>query len=87
MAEESAQEPSHGQPIAPRPSLPAPTMISVEVKVNGIEEEARVLIGIWPSAWHERVGQLGEEEGHRVITLPVAGYYCAEPLLESLFCG
>ena len=36
-------------------------MISVEVKVNGTEEEARVLIGIWPSAWHERVDQLGEE--------------------------
>jgi hypothetical protein len=46
-------------------------MISVEVKVNGTEEEARVQIGIWLSAWHERVGQLGEDEGHRVITLPV----------------
>lgn len=48
-----------------------PTMISVEVKANGTEEEAWVQIGIWLSAWHERVGQLGEDEGHRVITLPV----------------
>ncbi|KAF2472219.1 uncharacterized protein BDR25DRAFT_342193 [Lindgomyces ingoldianus] len=31
-----------------------PTMISIEVKVNGTEEEARVQIGIWLSAWHER---------------------------------
>jgi hypothetical protein len=32
-----------------------PTMISVEVKASGTEEEARVQIGIWLSAWHERV--------------------------------
>ncbi|KAI9686291.1 MAG: hypothetical protein M1820_010673 [Bogoriella megaspora] len=48
-----------------------PTIISIEVKVNGTEEEARVQIGIWLSAWHERVSQLSANEGHRVITLPV----------------
>jgi hypothetical protein len=46
-------------------------MISVEIKSSGTEEEARVQIGIWLSAWHERVGQLYANEGHRIITLPV----------------
>ena len=46
-------------------------MISVEVKVNGTEKEARVQIGIWLSAWHERVSQIGANEDHRIITLPV----------------
>jgi hypothetical protein len=45
--------------------------MSVEVKVNGTKEEARVQIGIWLSAGHKQAGQLGEEEGRRVITLPV----------------
>ncbi|KAF1997085.1 hypothetical protein P154DRAFT_471486 [Amniculicola lignicola CBS 123094] len=48
-----------------------PTMISIEVEVNGTEEEAWVQIGIWLSAWHERVGQIGANQGHWVITLPV----------------
>jgi len=48
-----------------------PTIVSVEVKVNGTEEEARVQIGIWLSAWHERVSQTGADEDHRIITLPV----------------
>jgi hypothetical protein len=46
-------------------------MISIEVKASGTEEEARVQLGIWLSAWHERVGQLHANEDHRVITLPV----------------
>ena len=48
-----------------------PTIVSVEVKVNGTEEEARVQIGIWLSAWHERVSQTSADEDHRIITLPV----------------
>jgi hypothetical protein len=46
-------------------------VISVEIKASGTEEEARVQIGIWLSAWHERVGQLYADEGHRVIMLLV----------------
>jgi hypothetical protein len=59
-------------------------MIFVEIKVSGTEEEARVQIGMWLSAWHERVGQLRKDESYRVITLPVIivlNHYCISILL------
>jgi hypothetical protein len=46
-----------------------PTIVPLEVSVSGLENEAKIQMAIWVSAWHERVRLLGRTG--LVIALPV----------------
>ncbi|KAF2872811.1 hypothetical protein BDV95DRAFT_490873 [Massariosphaeria phaeospora] len=45
-----------------------PTVISIEVKLDGDEDEALMQLGVWLSSWHNRVGLL--QKNGPVISLP-----------------
>jgi hypothetical protein len=53
-----------------------PIAVSIETKVDGMNEEGRTQLATWTAAWHERMRRFIDNTGdggqdNRVITLPV----------------